>query len=156
MSCSIGQLSHSGRLLSLLLSHHIVSNILKIPRFADLCKIISGKAVTSHTILLVLVGLVTLSIPLTGSKNWDLTTNMPLHLLAKFMPILLCMANKRFTAMPALEKGKRKLHRQMKPPLHQLRETLAQKSPESPPPQNYKNTENVNGDLVGHRKHPAP
>eukprot|EP00983_Pelagomonas_calceolata_P072357 1151680-Pelagomonas_calceolata.AAC.4 len=54
---------------------------------ADICKNISGRAVTLSPFSL--VGRVTLSISLTSLNNWDLTTNVPLSLLTNFMPILL-------------------------------------------------------------------
>eukprot|EP00983_Pelagomonas_calceolata_P076361 1153391-Pelagomonas_calceolata.AAC.3 len=54
-------------------------------------------------------------------------------------------------------KRKEKLRRQRKLSLHQLgkKETLAQKSHESPPPRSYK-IENAYGDLESNLKHPAP
>eukprot|EP00983_Pelagomonas_calceolata_P080199 1155043-Pelagomonas_calceolata.AAC.1 len=58
---------------------------------ADLCKNTSGKAVTLHTILLGVGRTFTLSIPSNSLNCWDLTTNVPLNLLANFMPILLRM-----------------------------------------------------------------
>eukprot|EP00983_Pelagomonas_calceolata_P134764 1162091-Pelagomonas_calceolata.AAC.2 len=69
---------------------------LRIPKaaqrqHADLCKLITGKAITLIPSFWVLMGNVIMSTPLTSSNIWDLTTNVPLNLLTDFMPILLSM-----------------------------------------------------------------